>query len=130
MAIKIVNDTGAVIGTQILNLDEDGAEIGAVMGVEGLSLEFSDGDGVVRAQLRLGLVKAEVTATTAEWLAKDPVSGKYESVDFIRFKSGACLQFGENGDVAHYAHGTTVSVVQMSSGRTMKFNAVRDPDGS
>ncbi len=129
MTVKIVNDNGCVLGTRVLNVDEEGADIGAIMGVEGLTLEFANANDLVRAQLRLGFVRAEVTVGAAEWLAKDPVSGQYAAVDFIRFKSGACLQFGDNGEVAHYAQGVTASIVPMSSGRTMKFNAVRDDPG-
>lgn len=127
--IKVVNDTGGCIGTRVYT--ETNEELVEVRGVESLQIDFPGCHEIVRAKVVLGVVKAEVTCGSVEWLMMHPLFGEYKPVHSIGFADGTSVSFGKDGTVSMYpAHDegrNYVSLIPLEDGRVRKFKKPPDP---
>ncbi len=93
--IKVVSSNGSVLGTQIF--DDNDVEISGKLGVEGLIIEFTNVNDVVRANLRIGFLKCEISTSRIDWFIRNPMTDNFQPIRSVRFKNGDLLEFEDDG---------------------------------
>lgn len=111
--ITIKNDTGEVLrGTKVLA--EDGTDLGNSLAITRITTDMDVDDGIVRAEIHLGLVKTEIKPGSVQWLTKHPVTGKYAPIAHIHFADKSWATFNDDGTVTK--HPPPARQVDMSTG--------------
>ena len=92
--LKIINEDGVVLGTQIVD-PETGHNFAGMC--TGLTIEMAGVNSLVTATMTMALMRAEIAVGRAEWLAANPVTGEFAPVARIEFKDGTVMELGEDG---------------------------------
>ncbi len=124
--ITIINDTGSVRGTRIVD-SATGIDLGQCC--TGLSIEMAGVDAVVTGKVSLGMLRTQVALGRAEWLIANPLTGNMEPVRSLTMADGTMIDFGDDGTPTIVPSVTPVGDGIARHGRTAVDHATPAPPG-
>lgn len=94
--LKFVSPTGSPLDLRIL--DRDDKDVGAVLAIEKVAIDFPGPGEMGRATVTLNLICCEIGSERVDFVTRNPATSKIEPVQSITFRSGAVLEFKEDGE--------------------------------